>query len=64
MQTFWVSGRRFADDHDQAVRFIDQQQLTERMERSDFPKISGVFNEYCNKCICWHIRRNELTLGK
>lgn len=59
MRTFWVTGRKFQDDHDRAIRFPDQVQAGKRMKKSDFPKEARHEVEYCDKCDAWHITRPE-----
>lgn len=56
---YLVTGKRLADDHDRAIRFIDQYRAI---------KEAKVFSEemtavdWCDKCNCWHVTGKKKTV--
>lgn len=59
MSIFWVTGRKFEEDHSRAIRYVDQKLMDKYILSSNFPKDGKVRTEYCDKCISWHIVRTE-----
>lgn len=58
MMTFWVLGRRFADDHDRAIRFVDPPIHSEsRRKRLGLPNDKSINQTWCDKCSAWHATR-------
>jgi hypothetical protein len=58
MITYWAPGRRFADYHGVALRYLDADAAAKRMEEPNFPKENCVDVQYCNECGCFHIVRD------
>lgn len=62
MITYWVLGRKFADAHDRAIRFIDPPNAPKQAEQN-VPTDAKVQPEWCDKCSAWHlIRKSTLPL--
>lgn len=64
MTNYWVLGNLFKDDHDRAIRFNEPKSANKKI-KNDIPKEpTRVRPEFCDKCNCYHIVREELVNGK